>query len=327
MNRSVSRSSVVGAIFAAVSLVQVAHRYLEITIGTRNPIVDASEVWVPLASRVLSGAPLYVRPAVDNKPPLWQFVNIGWEITGHYYAAALLTIGLFNAAAAWLIYRLLSDSGREGQGAVAGLLFLSVLPMLHGTHVNVRSLAVVFLLLAFRYKSAVFQGVMVACAALISQYGVLVLPALLLDWFESDTETYSSISRITVGGFATVAAVFGAVGVIWGPIPMENAVYWSFGIAGEYAAESQASPFVNPYLWAQYVSDELIGLVHFYIPAGIGLALVSTPLSKSNSQRPIALAAVLLSLPLLLRGYGYYWIYPAPFLSILAAKTYARVLR
>ncbi|MFB6186171.1 MAG: hypothetical protein ABEI86_04795, partial [Halobacteriaceae archaeon] len=73
-------------VLAAIAFVQVAFRYAQVAVVGRAAMSnDVTERWLVVVQAVLhDGVPLYVPPAVDNKPPLFQYLNLLAGASGNY---------------------------------------------------------------------------------------------------------------------------------------------------------------------------------------------------------------------------------------------------
>jgi hypothetical protein len=171
------------AVLLAAGLSGGLRRLARLSAGTVSLHPDVQLVWYDLARAVTSGTPLYTGVAVDNKPPLFELLNVGAYLTGEYVPSLVLLVGLANGLAAVFLWRAAATPGHSRTGALGALLFLLVLPPVDGTVVNVRSLAVAALLFALATRSSVTRGTGVACAVLCSQPAVFVLPVVAYDGY------------------------------------------------------------------------------------------------------------------------------------------------
>jgi len=309
-----------------LGLLQGLFRFLQLKLGPKALFVDAADVWLPLARQVANGQALYTGTAVDNKPPLFEFLNLAIYLTGHYTLVFTLLIGLANAVSALLVWRLLADYGRERSGAVAALVVLGVLPFLGGLYINVRSLALPFVLLSLLSHRILIAGVSLALAGLFSQYAVLAAPVVLIVHFKQPA-AMSNARRFLMfcaAGLATAAFWFGLVGVVYGVEAMVNGMRWSVGLGNHYFTMSQKhSPFHTPLLYAADFVRLFVHLPYVFIPAAFGFWQASRDIRERTWSLKALLAtiSVLLGLSLFVRSFWLYWILPLPFVVALATTS------
>ncbi|WP_227377285.1 hypothetical protein [Haladaptatus halobius] len=86
-------------------------RYLRILTAQTSPHPDMTTMWRPVAEAVLAGAPPYLTAPVDNKPPLFEYLNLAVAATNRYLVVFLLLVGLANGAVAYLLWRTHAESG------------------------------------------------------------------------------------------------------------------------------------------------------------------------------------------------------------------------
>lgn len=309
-----------------IAMFQSLFRYLQVRLGPKTLFVDAKDVWRPLAARLAHGDVLYLGQAVDNKPPLFQFLNLGVFLTGRYTLVFTFLIGLANACSAVLLYRLFVRHDHKKAGAVSAVVLLSVLPLIGGLFINVRSLALPLVLLSLLSIAPHRRGVSLALAGLITQYAILLTPLVLIrQHFGADSlrDTILDFAKFTTAGVVTAAAAFGAVGLAYNTEAMVQAVYWSVGIGGDgtyITASQQHSPLYTPVLYAADFVRLSIRLPYIFIPAAVGIytGIKNTSNNQWSFHTLLSLAAVLLGLQLLIRSFWLYWILSMPFLIGLA---------
>lgn len=307
-----------------LGFLQGLFRYLQLSLGPKTLFVDAAGVWLPLARQVAEGQALYTGSALDNKPPLFEFLNLAIYFTGHYTLVFTLLIGVANAASALLIWRLLADYGRGRAGALTALVVLGVLPFLGGLTINVRSLALPFVLLSLLSRRSVVAGGALALGGLFSQYAVLAAPGVLAVHLRrpaSPTRAYVRVGAFCVAGLVTAAFWFAAVGVIYSFDAMVNAMIWSAGLGDNYLTMSQKhSPFHTPLLYAADFVRLFVHLPYVFVPAAIGFWRAKCDFRERSwsVEGVLATMAVLLGVSLLVRSFWVYWILPMPFLIGLA---------
>jgi len=136
-------------------------------------------------------------------------------------------------------------------------------------------------------------------------------------------------------GLAVVAASFAVVAAIWGVQSLRGGLYWTFGAAGRYATNPSVPSLVgNTRWWALALTDYAMGHLVVLLPAllVVGLVLVEeTPRGlRESTAVPVGTAALLaaaMSVPLLVRAYPAYWLYPMPFLALLSSVAFERLFR
>jgi hypothetical protein len=298
-------------------------------------------MFLPIAEGVTSGAPLYGPGLGDNKPPGWQFLNLGAYLTGEYTAAMLVAVGVANGVAAILLWRLLVRFDAPGIGVAAASLFLLTLPLTGGHHINSRPFMVAFVLAAFLTRRPIVRGVAVAVGTLFNAYGaVFVLALCWLTWRETATP-WRAVGRYLAAGAVTAVAVLAAVAAIWSADAVRAALYWSFGlpVLGEASTSAvhhdAVSPdsylarswlLSDPLLWVHYVRTLVLQLLPLLALAAVGwLSRRGSRLSES-AVRLFATGLAAAAVPLLFRGYEQYWLPTLPFLAAFAAVGLATLL-
>jgi len=315
--------------------IQSLHRYLTVEYGRASKHWDVLIVWQPLADTLLDGGQLYLGTAVDNKPPLFELLNVAVGATGHYYPVFLFLVGTANGLSAVLLVRFLrrQDMGREG--IVTAVLFLAALPLIDGTIVNVRSFALVGVLAALWSRDPVLRGGAVAVAGMFSQYAFLAAPALVYDGVSPDGALPRRhwIARFAVALVAVVVSSFGVVAVLWGSEAAVAGIEQSFGNALEYTARDGIgvrSPLAAPVVWAGYLYNTGVRIAFVLIPAFAGVVTVADRTRRTRAWGPPQLLlalAVLFTLPLVVRALPFYWVLPLPFYAALAAVALAQWYR
>lgn len=316
-----------GGVFGTLLLgfLQGLFRFFQVTQGPKTLFSDAKGVWLPLARQLATGATLYTGSAVDNKPPLFEFLNLGIYLTGHYVLVWAILIGVANAISALLLWRLLAMHGRERAGLVAALVLMGVLPFVGGLHVNVRCLALPLVLVALISRRATVSGIALALAGLFSQYAVLAIPVVLVSALVRSRTRRDALTwtvQFCALGLATAAVWFGAVAIVYGPTAMVNGMAWSVGLKDSYLTMTQKhSPFHTPVLYVADFVRLFVYLPYVFVPAAIGFgrALEDVRSRRWSLQLILASTAFLLGLSLLIRSFWTYWQLPIAFVVALAA--------
>jgi len=315
--------------FLFIGLLQTMVQFLRVRNEIIKPHIDVRCCWRPLSRAVLSGQPLYVRPAVDNKPPLFELLNLAVAATGQYFFVFFLLVGLANAAAAIFVWRVCDQHGAPRAGLVAGLLFLSTVPVAGGISINVRSFAIAGIVLALTLRHPVARGAAVAAAGMFSQHAVFAIPVLAylglrergarsgVRWFVS----------FALAGLCVVASSFAVVYAIWGVESLQGALYWTFGAAESYTTDPAVPSLIgNTDWWVASLVDYGMGHLVVLVPAAVVLGLVALEDGPrgllQSTDVPVVTAALLaasMALPLLVRAFPVYWLYPMPYLAMLAS--------
>lgn len=298
-------------------------------IGRNDLWSDAANVWLPLAEHVASGNALYVGAAVDNKPPFWQYLNLAVFETGHYVAVFYLLVGLANALAAWLLYRWVSGFARRETAAVAALLFVAALPLLNGTIINVRSFALVFLLMAVQIRRASVQGALIAVAGLFSQYAVFGIPALL--WYRHTIGRLNARQFVAFCGAGLLTVVVSFLPLLWWGVPsVVGGVEWSFFAAESHLLENDVlNPWLAPMDWAAKLAQVAEQMLYLLVPAALYTVRVMTGRVQERSAIDIVLVGfvALYALSFGVKSLRYYWLLLLPFLAALAALEVEAIYR
>ncbi|SIQ74104.1 hypothetical protein SAMN05421858_0252 [Haladaptatus litoreus] len=325
-------STFIVPVFLLLGVLETMNRYMRIQAGAHQPHVDVRCCWRPLAEAALAGKPIYVRPAVDNKPPLFELLNIAVAATGQYLLVFFVLVGFANAAIAILLWRICAQRDASRVGLVAGLLFLTSVPAAGGTVVNVRSFAIAGILLSLSVSHPVARGATIAAAGLFSQHAVFAIPALAYDRLrkldrDSGIRCFASFS---LAGIGVVAVTFGFVYAVWGQASFHGAIYWSFGAAEKYTTNPVVPSLIgDTSRWMSALYREALKHLVLIVPATIVAQLAFTArgaerpaLSTNAPVLTTGLLALSMTAPLFVRAYRAYWLYPLPFLALLASVGY-----
>lgn len=283
---------------------------------------DVRLVWFPLARTVADGTPLYTRAATDNKPPLFELVNLGAYLTDHYVLVLLLVVGLTNGLAAAFLWRTCATRGYPRVGALSALVFLWTLQLVDGTAINVRSLTVAGVLFALATRRPETRGVGVACAVLCSQHAVFALPVVAYDGYVLAGRDRRWLVRFALSGVLVVGAVYAAVLAVWGVPSLVGALEATVGTAGPYLLEFGPSVWMSTATWGLYTVRMHLRLWVVLALAVWGLwrALRGVRTREWDLAHLVVATLVALSVPLVVRPFVTYWIYPLPAISVLAAE-------
>ncbi|WP_273835103.1 hypothetical protein [Halococcus sp. PRR34] len=331
---------------ATLSFVGAIIQHLQLTIGGDSLFYDAREVWQPLASEVFGGAALYAT-VWDNKPPLFQVLNLIVAATDAYVSVFLIAIAFANLATAVLIVVLCDREGYARVGRLAALLFLAMCLALPGYQINPRQFANVGILIALIATRPAVAGGAVAVAGLLTQFSVLAIPVVVWRRWRARTTVRSDerwLFRFIATGLAVVAVAYLAVGAVWGTDAMVAGFKDTFFPLSDYMEKkADESLWGDPSMWPQAM---LIGLGPVFVPAALAIyggvlsaaSLVRRVLPPETAApirtdghgrggshdyafiRQMGALAVLLSFQSMIRvGSGIYFIAYAPFVAILAA--------
>jgi hypothetical protein len=271
----------------------------------------------------------------DNKPPLFELLNFALGAFPNHGLVFLLATGLANGIVALLLWRLLAKEYGDWYGLMAAGVWLLSLSLRNGTHINVRSLALVGLLSSLLVSRAIWRGVAIGVAGLFSQYAVLFIPVLAWDSIRNldDKSRLEWLLSFGAGGLATLLIAFGAVGIIWGPRASLAGFYWSYGIPTGVTTTGFATD-PGSYLTEPWVLTQPLqwgGFILHYGRLVSPMILLSVVRGRSivlKQEWDIDLiGAAVLFVPLLVRSYAAYWLLALPFLSSIAIIEISRLLR
>jgi len=342
-DRNTVISFVSSLLFLGIGIGLGVARYLKVTIGDDKFYVDAVEVWMPVVRALNQGTPLYLNGAADNKPPLFMLLTAAVGETGAFYLVFTLLVGVANGIAAILLARGLRIRGCLRLGIVAALLFLSALPMIRGTIINVRSFALVPLLFALNTNNGFLRGVGVGGAGLCIQYAVFTIPFVAAErLIRLPRNRLRWVGWYLGGGAAIVAAMFGLLGLIYGVESMLAGIHWGYGIdlgVGATATPHGGNPpeqyiyrleiLDDPVVWGGYIFYAVIRITHVFVPAMFGTGYVAVRVFSSDKSWTedgadgfglLSVSIVVVLLPtLLINSQYYYWVLLVPFFATLAA--------
>lgn len=290
--------------------------------GQTQFFIDARGVWKPLGENVLrNGAPLYGINQWDNKPPVWQFLNLAVTASGFYYLVFYSLVGLAHGIGAYLLFVWVRSYENRRIGLVSALLFLGSVPAVFAARINPRPFAEVLILIAVitSTRSGVVSGATLAVATNLSQFSVLATPVVL--WHGTRGESRDNQIRyiLKFGGAALAVGVlaFAPVAIVWGTDALVYAIQYSVLSIGSYGSTS--SVVVSPLYTISGHVAHFTRIYYLIFPAIVGI------LSFFRSDRQwtdilgqsILYSAVLL-LPLFVRPGGIYLYPPLPFIAVLA---------
>lgn len=181
VNRFKNQPIYVYGLFLLIGLIQGIGRILRLQFGAAELNPNFINVWMPLSETVRRGTGLYLDGAADNKPPLFQLLNLALSFTGEHIAVFLVLIGLVNGLTAALLYRYLNIHHSRAAGLLGGLLYLLSLLLVGGNEINVRSFAALGLMAALVLRPEILRGAAVGAAGLFSQYAIFAIPVFVWD--------------------------------------------------------------------------------------------------------------------------------------------------
>jgi hypothetical protein len=293
---------------------------------------DTVGTWLPLAEAVHAGGTLYQVAPLDNKPPVFQFLNLIAYSTGHYHLAWMVILAALNAIAIVALYRLARRHASPEVAAVTLGLFLATIPVTDATIINPRQLATAGILVALVIRRPVPSGVALAVGGLSSQYAGFALPV--LAYYGVRVAGWDRRDLVVAGftGLATVVAAYGTVAAIWSVGAAVDGIRLTILIAPGHVLGmetvpfgtdgSNVSPVLSPFSWAGAIAMVLTRTVYL-APALLAAWRVRDP--PMTARKLGVVGATFLLLPLGVRAAFNYWHLAMPFLSLLAALGYADV--
>jgi hypothetical protein len=310
------------ALFSVIAFLWSIQRFVTIRFGDATVVHDG-QVWINVAQSALAGGELYL-VVPDNKPPLWQFINIFAEWSGQYALLMLTLVGIGNATLVFLAGYHFQREGRYSVAIVAALgCLLLLVPLVPFT--NNKSLATMCLLLITITTSPLRGGLALGGALSIAQQTVFGVPAVL--WFQYQRANWglSEFSRMVAIAGGVFASGYLIVAAIWGLDSLVAAISQTILVSTDYgAAASQFQTTGGAFgetlvWWGRLIQRPLNNQVLFAV-AGIGA--VSVALSwkdRSFIDQFWLVYLVTLSTVLLLRAYRHYWVLVAAGIGACAA--------
>lgn len=315
---------VLAGVFVGLGVLVMLAQYSFIYFGVQDITqfrVDARTVWRPLAREVLyEGQPLFGPDQFENKPPLWQFLNLGVEYVGPYYLLFYALTGVAHGVAAFGLFAWARRYGEARLGALAALLFLASVHAGFMARIDPRPYAAALVFVALLSSRATVAGASLAAATTMIQYAFFAVPVVI--WRavrdKSRREMAWWVTRFGAAGVAVAVVVFGAVGVVWGATALEYAVRYTVFMTADYTTTH--SIFIVPVKLVGGHAAWTTELYAIVIPASLAVAtLLADGPDWRSARGESALLAGSLMLPFLIRGHGMYWYSPLPFLALLAA--------
>lgn len=287
---------------------------------------DAREVWRPNAEAVLSSdTGLYQSPATDNKPPLWQYLNLAVYASGYYATVMFSLVAAANSVSAFLIFQYVSGlRGRsEIEGMLAGSMYLFAVPAIGGLLVNVRSFAIVGLLIAINTRRGWISGLALSAGGLFSQFAMLAAPVLVArEYRRRDSGFTRWFIEFVVAGCGLAVLSFLPL-LYWGVTSVENAIESSILYSDEYVLEhSVRNPLIDPWAWVEKLHDVVRRIYWLLVPTLLMLFARLRGVSSDDVEGTsvVAVLCVLFLSTLFIKSLTYYWLFPAVFMSILTSR-------
>lgn len=221
--------------FVLSGMIELGH-FGMVRFGDASPDQDMF-VWRSIGNAVIQNdVPLYIGMAWDNKPPLFELLNLLFTLSGEYYISFLFAVALSNGLSACIIYKISSRINGPGTGILAALLFFSLLPALNGVNTTPRPFAVTALLLSIYISSPIQRGVAIGISGLFIQVtGTAAIPLGLVGMANNQKSRYY-ISAYLLSIAITIAIGYSLVGVLWSTNSLVAAINHSIVGAVEYAS-------------------------------------------------------------------------------------------
>lgn len=316
-------TSFVLLLFSAAAGVPVFVHYVAASLLGMGLAYDAGQVWLPIARQLSEGEVLYVTTRPDNKTPLFHALNYAVYRTGYYTLVFFLLVGLANTVTAYLLWSWLGREDMHRAGVLAGFLFVAAIPLINGDIINVRSFALVFLLLAVLERTPVKRGIWTALGVLFSQFVVFVIPVLLYDGLRGADDWGRWTALFIASGLGVGVLCFSALLAVWGPTAFVRGIDMTFLSIAEYAVSHQDdyNPFLHPFLWLKNLVLVATNLLFVLVPAG-GAILQALLVDRDYGWNPFGMGMLLSGsflLTLFIKSLPYYWMFPTAFLTVIAA--------
>jgi len=305
-------------LFSGIAVLYQFVYFLRLKFGKTTLSPDVRTVWHPLAKSIIEGQVLYV-DVWDNKPPLFEYINIAVEATGYYIPVFFLLIAIANAATAFGIYYFASNYTGPGVASIAGIGFLVGIPATHGFILNVRSLSLPFIIAGLITSRSAYRGVFAGLAGLISQYSALALLIYIAHDFVTNRASIRREGKMILISVIVVAVGYLSLLLIWGPSAMIQGVETTVFSAGDYATTTKRGVVENPLRWSGWLLFAASKLLFLLLPALAALGVGYRSESDKELIQVATVGTVSLWLPILVNNLLVYWVFPLPFISLLAA--------
>jgi hypothetical protein len=281
-----------------------------------------------MADTILGGGTPYV-DFMDPKPPLIFFTLVPLSFLGIKMAGGYVLVALCNLASALLIFKAGWRLYGRFAGLLAGLLFVVNLPWTEGFFILTEPFCLLFIL-ASAYALLfwdIFPKYLVAgaCAGIaigFKQYALLAIPlSLLLLYMKGELK---GLVGFALGAVLVLGVIFGALYIAYGPAACQSALYWSFGVAGEYVAQDSVGGGVSAW---KPVGPVDIALNMVYVLVAVLSLLVFAAASFWKGGRREAevfffASGLAYAGTLLIRPYFHYLVLALPYAALLCASTF-----
>jgi hypothetical protein len=115
---------------------------------------------------------------------------------------------------------------------------------------------------------------------------------------------------------------YSTVHILFGYNSLIGAINNSILLAGSYATEAaKYTLWETPLIWGGGILRVVFGIQYILLPAVVTI-IYKSKLETEYEYSMLLSLSVVLSLPLLIRSFQVYWIYPLPFLAALGAMGY-----
>lgn len=289
---------------------------------------DLRNVWRPIARDVAGGTPLYVYPAVDNKPPLWELLNAAL-LSVVPEGGFVFAVGVGNLLLVGATYLLAKRRYGYWLGLFTALLLVTFLTRINGLRYQPHNFAAGLLVVGLLVSRSDVAGASFGAATMFTQYGGLAFPAFLLDLRRRDRLNNHSLRRFGTGVGLSLFLPFATVAVIWGLPALSGAVQWTFIQPVAYVFEGGSSLsyletsadyslFASPVQWGHRVARIVLENVVIFIPA-MAMSGIVVRRRPTTQETVYVTAGLSLLAPLIVRRFDHYWLFSAPFLCLLTA--------
>lgn len=313
----------------AVAMMQMLFVYFQKHVRSiREPAGNVVNVWQPFVKEVVAGGQLYIAHW-DNKPPLFQFVNIFAELTGSYHLTFYVLLGIANGIGVLLLWRVTDRYTTYGVGLIAAFLWLSILPTV-STQIDPRQFALLFIFAALLVESPFLAGVSIATGGLFAQFTAFAIPGVLLvrlyDTRDFGTAglTVKRVGIFMLGATLMTIGVYLSVALLWSTEAAITAIEYTIFDAGSYVNqynERGLSLFGDPIAWV-YKEYRLLSQRHLEI-GGLLVGTVAILKGVARIDQSIGYGFIVIAIGLLLQTtvrtapiYGLLWI---PFALIITS--------
>lgn len=288
-------------------------------------------VFMTIGAGLLEGKLPYV-DYVDHKPPgIYFLLATAFAFIRSVFSAKLLILGT-NLATAAGVYRLSAQLINHRDGLIAAILFLAGSLVYSGPYVYTEQFVALFGLLALvvfliaersgHLRYHLIAGLLVGVSILFKQPG----GAFLFGFFAYFAFTFHEreVPRLLLDITAIILAAalpYVLVGAYFYTVDaFSQYLTWTFLVHitdGGYAA--------NPFVVIAGNLREISKFPFLWVFAVTGLGTIAHR-ETSRDLRIVAIVAVSSMTPLLLRGWGHYYLQPLPFLAVIAAYGLRRSL-